>query len=269
MTNQTGKGTDMDYQNLMVEVGEDFVGCITLDAPERLNTFTSAMAAELLAALEQMDADSAVRVVLLSGAGKAFCAGIDVNEMEGQSPNQLKHWVERMERPLGYMDRMQKPVITAVRGVAAANGAGLVAASDLCICGKSARIGFTAVKVGLFCLGPAVPLLRVVGRKVANELLFYGRLIKPERAMDLGLVNRVVDDDALEGQARAWAAELARLSPTAVQLSKQALACAAEVGYHQAFDFMNEAFARLCTTGDAKEGVQAFLEKRDPVWRGQ
>lgn len=258
----------MDYENLIVEVGDDFVGTITLNAPQRLNSFTYAMAAEVIDALQTLDADPAVRVVLLTGAGKAFCVGIDVNEMEGKTPSELKAWVEHMERPLAYMDGMKKPVIAAAQGVAAANGAGLIAAADLAICAKSARIGYTAVKVGLFCLGPAVPLMRVVGRKVANELLFYGRLIKPERALELGLINKVVPDESLAKEARAWAADLARLSPTAVQLSKQAISCASELGFHHAFEHMNEAFARLCTTEDAKEGVQAFLEKRDAVWKG-
>ena len=258
----------MPYQNLLTEVGQDFVGVITLNQPQTLNAFTSPLSEDLANALKEMDQDERVRVVLLKANGKAFCAGIDVKEMEGQSPHELKAWVEHMERPLAAMGAMAKPVITVVQGVAAANGAGLVAASDMCIASEKARFGFTAVKVGLFCLGPAVPLVRSVGRKRALELLLYGELIKADQALAMGLINKVVPQEELDEQARAWAARLARLSPIAVQIGKKSFYGMADLEYHKAFDLMNEAFARLCSTEDGKEGVAAFLGKRDPVWSG-
>ncbi|MGD9123818.1 MAG: enoyl-CoA hydratase-related protein [Desulfarculaceae bacterium] len=258
----------MSYENLVLEKGEDHVGIITLNRPDRLNTFTSQTATEVQKALLEMESDPEVRVILLRGEGKAFCAGIDVTEMEGLSPNQLKSWVEHMETPLVTMSKLCKPVMVSVRGVAAANGGGLVAAADLAIVSSKARIGFTAVNVGLFCLGPAVPLFRMVGRKRALELLFYGELINADKAYEMGLVNKVVPEEDLDQEAREWAAKLAAKSPVAVQLSKRALYATADMDYVSSFDFMNEAFARLCTTEDAKEGVAAFLEKRDPQWKG-
>lgn len=258
----------MEYRNLLLEVDDDFIGTITLNQPEKMNTFTSEMAAELQAALLEMEADQRVRVVVLAAKGKAFCAGIDVGEMQGKSAHQLKLWVEAMERPLVTMSEMGKPVIASIGGIAAANGAGLAAAADLAILGRSARIGYTAVNVGLFCLGPAVPLVRMVGRKRANELLFYGRLIKAEQALEWGLANAVVDDDKLAEETRRWAKQLAKKSPLGVQLSKKAVYTMADLEYHKAFDYMNEAFARLCSTEDAGEGVAAFLQKRDPDWKG-
>ncbi|MBA4358169.1 MAG: enoyl-CoA hydratase, partial [Desulfovibrio sp.] len=165
--------------------------------------------------------------------------------------------------------RMGKPVITQVHGVAAANGAGLVSASDLCIAGEKARIGFTAVNVGLFCLGPAVPLSRMVGRKQALELLLYGELIPAPKALDMGLINRMVPEESLEKEARHWAARLAKKSPLAVQIGKRAFYSMSDLEYDKAFDMMNEAFARLCSTEDGREGVKAFLAKRDPIWAGK
>ncbi len=259
----------MEYQNLIVERGQDQVASITLNRPERLNTFNTPMASELNQALLELDADPEVRVVILKAAGKAFCAGIDVTEMAGKNAHETKAWVEVMERPLVTVSRMKKPLIAQVQGVAAANGGGLVAAADLAVAADKARIGYTAIKVGLFCLGPAVPLVRVVGRKLANELLFFGELIKAERAYEIGLVNKVVPEDKLEKETRRWAVRLTRMSPLALQLGKQALYGVADLEYHKAFDYMNEAFARLCTTEDAVEGVNAFLEKRDPVWQGK
>lgn len=259
----------MPYKHLLLETGSDHVGTIILNRPEQMNTFTSALASELEKALMAMEADPKVRVVILKAEGKAFCAGIDVKEMAGKSPHQLKAWVEHMERPLLAMGRMGKPVITQVQGIAAANGAGLVAASDLCVAGEKSRIGFTAVNVGLFCLGPAVPLSRMMGRKQALELLLFGELIPAPKALELGLVNRVVPEENLDKETRHLAVRLAKKSPLAVQIGKKAFYAMSDLPYDKAFEMMNEAFARLCSTEDAGEGVKAFLAKRDPIWSGK
>ena len=259
----------MSYQDLVVEVDDRFVGIVTLNRPDQLNTFNSQMAGELLAALVSLDQDPNVRVILLKGAGKAFCAGIDVNELEGKTPMQYRQWIERMEKPLVSISQMKKPVIAQVHGVAAANGAGLVAAADLAIASENARMGLTAINVGLNCVGPVIPVSKSVGRKKALELLFYGDLIKAPAAMDMGLINRVVPAESLDQEALDWAADLARRSPVAVQIAKQAYYSAEDMDYLKQFDYMNEAFARLCTTHDAKEGVTAFFEKRPPKWLGE
>jgi enoyl-CoA hydratase/carnithine racemase len=162
---------------------------------------------------------------------------------------------------------MSKPVIAQVQGVAAANGAGLVAAADLAIAAENTKFGLTAINVGLNCVGPVVPVSRSIGRKRALELLLYGDLIKAPRALEMGLLNRVVPKDELAEEARKWAALLARKSPIATQISKRAFYAAADLDYYKAFEYMNEAFARLCTTEDAKEGVAAFFERRDPQWK--
>ncbi len=257
----------MNYETLIVETGKDFVAEITLNRPEQLNTFNTPLAAELEQALHALDADETVRVIIIRGAGKAFCAGIDVNELAGKSAMQYRDWIGRMEKPLVTISRLAKPVIAQVHGVAAANGAGLVAAADLAIASHNARLGLTAINVGLNCIGPVVPVTRSVGRKRALELLLYGDLINAETALNMGLVNRVVPAADLEAETRQWAATLARKSPIAVQISKKAFYTAADLDYYKAFEYMNEAFARLCTTEDAKEGVQAFFEKRVPLWK--
>jgi len=257
----------MTYDTLKVNVGEDFVAELTLNRPGQLNTFTTPMAEALNAALGELDADDRVRVVLIKGAGKAFCAGIDVNELFGKTAMEYRRWIEKMERPLVKISQMAKPVIAQVQGVAAANGAGLAVAADLTIAAKSARLGLTAINVGLNCVGPVVPVSKSLGRKRSLELLFYGELLSAEQAQAFGLVNRVVDDDRLDEEARSWAAELAEKSPVAVQIAKQSYYAAENMDYDRAFSFMNEAFARLCSTDDAKEGVNAFLEKRKPEWK--
>ncbi len=258
----------MSYENLIVETSDKFVGEITLNLPEQMNTFTRGLAQDLYDALLEMDGDAGVRVVLIKGAGRAFCAGIDVNELFGKSAQEYRDWIEHMERPLVTISKMSKPVIAQVQGVAAANGMGLVAACDLAIAAENARMGLTAINVGLNCVGPVIPVSKSIGRKKALELLLYGDLVKAPDALTLGLINRVVPQEDLEQEARAWAESLAKRSPVAVQIAKKAYYAAEDMNYDKQFEYMNEAFARLCTTADAKEGVSAFFEKRNPEWKG-
>ncbi|MEE4243477.1 MAG: enoyl-CoA hydratase-related protein [Desulfopila sp.] len=257
----------MSYANIIVAVDDHYIGSITLNRPEHLNTFTSPMAEELRRALMELDDDPKVRVILLKGAGKAFCAGIDVNELAGKTALQYRAWIEHMEQPLIAISRLSKPVIAQVQGVAAANGMGLAVSADLTIAADTTKMGLTAINVGLNCVGPVIPVARVVGRKKALELLLYGDLIKAPEAMALGLINRIVPKESLEEEAQAWAVTLAKKSPIAVQIAKKAFYGSEDMGYLQQFDFMNDAFARLCTTNDAKEGVAAFFEKRVPQWQ--
>ena len=256
----------MPYEHLIAEIDERFIGHITLNRPEQLNTFNSRLAEDLYQALTAMDEDSKVRVVLLKGAGKAFCAGIDVNELADKTAMEYRAWIEHMERPLVAIAQMKKPVIAQLQGVAAANGMGLAAAADLVIASGNAKMGLTAINVGLNCVGPVIPVARIVGRKKALELLLYGDLIKAPEALALGLVNRVVPKEDLEKEALDWAASLAQKSPIAVQIAKKAFYASEDMDYLKQFELMNEAFARLCTTRDAHEGVTAFFERRRPKW---
>ncbi|MBI4772661.1 MAG: enoyl-CoA hydratase/isomerase family protein [Deltaproteobacteria bacterium] len=255
------------YETIIVEKDEKYIGDITLNRPDKLNTFSSEMAGELYDALVALDADCDVRVILIKGAGKAFCAGIDVNELSNKTAMEYREWIERMERPLLAISKLKKPVLAQVHGVAAANGMGLAAAADLVIASTDARMGLTAINVGLNCVGPVIPVARCVGRKKALELLLYGDLIDAREALALGLVNRIVPKEDLEAEAHRYAETLAQKSPIAVQIAKRAFYASEDMDYEKQFGYMNEAFARLCTTDDAKEGVLAFLEKRKPVWK--
>jgi enoyl-CoA hydratase/carnithine racemase len=259
----------MPNLNLLVDIGEDFVAVITLNRPKELNTFDAGLARELVAALDELDQDARARVIILKGAGKAFCAGIDIKEFFDKTAMEYRAWIETMEKPLVTIGRMQTPVIAQVQGVAAANGAGLVAAADLAVAAENARIGLTAINVGLNCVGPVIPVSRSVGRKRALEMLFFGEMLDARQALEMGLVNKVVPVDALEAETRKWAARLAEKSPVALQIAKKAFYASADMDYAQAFDYMNEAFARLCTTADATEGVKAFLDRRKPEWKEQ
>lgn len=154
----------MAYQEILTEK-KDYIGFITLNRPEQLNTFTEVLATEFNNALTEMDNDPEVRVIVVRGAGRAFCAGINVKDIEGKSPLEYYRWVELMGKMAQTIANMNKPVIASVHKVAAANGVGIVAAADLAIAAEKTKFGTTAVKVGLFCMGPAVALSRNIGRK--------------------------------------------------------------------------------------------------------
>ncbi len=256
----------MGYKNVIVEVGQDFVGTITLNRPKSLNTFTLDLSNELNAALQELDNNPKVRVIIIKGAGKGFSAGIDVSDFFGKNTLEYKEWIEKMESPLILISKLKKPVIAQVHGPAVANGCGLVAAADLAIASKNSKFGLTAINVGLNCVGPVLPVVKSIGRKRALELLLCGNIISAEEARDFGLINRVVEPDDLEDATRKWAVELAKKSPIALQIAKKTFYVAEDMDYYRAFSYMNEVFARLCSSQDAKEGVQAFLDKRDPVW---
>ncbi len=257
----------MAFETIISEILDGHVARLTLNRPDSMNTFSSQMARELDKALIEQENNPKTRVILLRGSGRAFCAGIDVNELEGKTAIEYREWIEKMEAPLVRISKLNTPVIAQVHGVAAANGMGLAAASDLVIAAEGVKMGLTAINVGLNCVGPVIPVARCVGRKKALELLLYGNLIKADEALRFGLANRVVPKDELEEQALAWAKDLAAKSPIAVKIAKSAFYEAEDMAYDQQFAYMNEAFARLCTTEDAKEGVTAFFEKRPPSWK--
>lgn len=259
----------MKYEKIIVENGADHVSIVTLNRPDKMNSFDSVLARELYSAFMELDASEETRVVLVKGAGRNFCAGIDVSELAGKTAMEYREWVELMEKPLFTISRMKKPVIAQVHGVAAANGLGLAASADLCIAGDGSRFGLTAINLGLNCVGPVLPVVRCIGRKKALELLLSGVLMKASEALAMGLINRVVPAEELEREARTWAAELAEKSPLALQMAKTAFYTAEDMEYEKQFAFMNESFARLCTSQDACEGVAAFFEKRPPMWQGK
>jgi enoyl-CoA hydratase/carnithine racemase len=266
----------MSYENIIVE-RENHVGIIILNRPEQLNTFSSELATELNQALIQLDNDKKIRVVVIKGAGKAFCAGIDVSEcfcagvdvseFAGKSLEEYREWVGLMERVFHVIACMKKPVIASAHGYAVANGAGLIAACDLAVVAEGTKIGTTAINVGLFCMGPAVPLSRSLGRKRCLEMLMAGDMIDAQDAERWGMVNKVVPLEKLEEETMALANKLAEKSPLALQMGKQAFYGMSDMEYGKALKYSNELFAALCVTEDAQEGVDAFLNKRKPKWK--
>ena len=248
---------------------KDMIGLITLNRPEEMNTFNVPFAGALNEALRNLDQDDEVRVVVIRAAGKHFSAGISLPEFKGKSPKELREFLVLMDEFYHTIPRMKKPVIASVKGYALANGAGLVFACDLAVAAEDAKFGTTAINVGLICLGPAVPMVRSLGRKKTLEMVLTGDIISAAEAERLGLINKVVPPEELEASTLKLAAKLAKKSPLAVQIGKTGIYGMSEIPYHQALDYMDELFASLCSTEDAREGIEAFLEKRKPVWKGR
>lgn len=256
----------MEYDTVRVD-SSDRIGTIVLDRPEAMNTFNTQLARDLDAALRDLEADQDVRAIIIRGAGGSFSAGIDVSEHQDHDEEaQYQSWVSEMEEPFLTLAEMGTPVIAAAHGHAVANGLGLLAACDLAVVAEGTQLGATAPKVGLFCMGPAVPLMRSLTEKRTLELLLTGDLIDAETALEWGLVNRLVPEDELEAAARDLATSITEKSPTAVQMGKQAYYEMADMEYERALDYSNQRFAELCTTEDAAEGIDAFLAGREPPW---
>jgi len=258
----------MDYKTVLVE-RKGPIGIITLNRPEKMNTFTTELAKRLNEALVRFDDDEEVRVVVVRGAGKAFSTGIDVSEFFGKTNREYKDWVAQMEEMSLVIAGMKKPVIASAHGYVVANGAGLLLACDLAVVAEGTKIGTTAINVGLFCMGPAVPLSRHLGKKRCLEMLLTGDLIDARVAEQWGLVNRVVPLGQLEQVTMELAEKLAKKSPIALQMGKQAYYGMQDMEFGKALEYSNEMFATLCVTEDAQAGVRAFLEKRKPDWKGR
>lgn len=258
----------MEYTSVIVSKNER-IGIITLNRPEFNNTFSVPLATELNHALLEFENDDSVNVIIINAKGKNFCTGIDINDLEGKSDSDYPEWVELMERMTITIAKMGKPVIASVQRIAVANGIGLVAACDLAIAADDAKFGATAINVGLFCMGPAVPLSKSLGRKKTLELILTGKIIDAIEAERIGLINKVVPAERLEEETLMYAKKLADKSPLALQLGKKSFYAMEDLDYEKALNLTNSHFVSLCSTEDAHEGVNAFLNKRDAVWKNR
>ena len=263
----------MEYKNIQFAVAAG-IARLTLNRPDKLNSFTGEMHAELRDALDAIQADKAIRVLVLSGAGRAFCAGQDLADPDmqtvgGKMPD-IGNVVEKNYKPLVLrLQNLRVPTIAAVNGIAAGAGASVALACDLVVAAEEARFATPGVKIGLFCSTPMVALSRAVGAKKAMEMLLTGELISAREAREAGLVNRVVPAAELAGAARALADRIAAASPLVVGLGKQAFYRQIDMPLHEAYAYASQVMSANAALADAQEGIGAFLEKRAPTWGGR
>jgi enoyl-CoA hydratase len=257
----------MNYEHILTR-SDGRVGIIQLNRPQVLNALNRDLMAEVIAALEAFDADDGVGCLIITGNERAFAAGADIKQMAAATP------VDMLANPfIDYWDRLKrisKPVIAAVSGFALGGGCELVMACDLIIASETARFGQPEINLGVIPgAGGTQRLTRAVGKALAMEIVLNGRYLTAEEALRYGLINRVVPVEVYLEEAIKFAAEIAARAPVAVRLAKEAVNAAFETSLQAGLAHERRLFYMLFATEDQKEGMDAFINKRPPEWRGR
>lgn len=259
-------------QEILLRNDQDKIAYLVFNRPEKLNVLSEAMLATLFRHLSDLENDESVKCIVLSGKGKAFCAGHDLAELTlgRQAPDGGQEYFQKIfdlcSKVMQKIQEVPQPVIAQVQGPAVAAGCQLVATCDLAIAGETAKFGVNGVNIGLFCSTPMVALSRNIHLKNAFELLVTGRIIKSDEAQNLGLVNKVVPDDTLEETVIQMASLISSKLSAAVKIGKKAFYKQAQLPLDKAYDYAGDVMVTNMLYRDTKEGISAFLEKRKPDW---
>ncbi|UCH39305.1 MAG: enoyl-CoA hydratase [Gammaproteobacteria bacterium] len=246
------------------------VTTLTLNRPAQYNALSGAMLDALQTALDDINQDDSVRVVVIAANGKAFCPGHDLKEMRSSEEREFHQALfEKCGKMMLTINRLQQPVIARVNGIATAAGCQLVANCDLAVAADEARFAVSGINLGLFCSTPAVPLSRNMPRKQAMHMLLTGDFISAENALQYGLVNEVVPAGELEAATEALARKIAARSALAIRLGKEMFYRQLTMDLSDAYAYAAERMACNMDSEDAREGIDAFIEKRKPDWKGR
>ena len=259
----------MSYATLLLEITGE-VGTLTLNRPEKRNAISTQMIEDLLGALGEAERSPA-RAVIVTGAGKAFCSGMDLDTLSAiakQSPEQNLEDSRRMARMFRALWTFPKPLIAAVNGAAIAGGCGIATLCDFTLAVPDAKFGYTEVRIGFIPALVSVFLIRQIGEKRARDLLLTGRIVDAVEAQELGLITSVVPSEKLMDAARELAGSLIASSPTSLARTKRLLTDSAAAAIDADLERAIQENARIRATRDFQEGLASFLEKRKPVWRG-
>ncbi len=254
-------------QGLIIESDRGIVR-LTLDRPEKRNALSFELLRSLESAIESIAADATARVVVLGSRGPVFCSGHDLAEMVGRSEEDYRELFALCSRVMLGLRRLPQPVIARVQGIATAAGCQLVAACDLAVAAEGATFATPGVKIGLFCTTPMVPLVRAIPAKAAMEMLLTGAPISARRALELGLVNRVVGMEELDPTIQSLADTIAAMSPMVIRTGKRAFYEIEGLDEPEAYDRAVPIMTENAMFPDAQEGISAFLQKRPPRWSG-
>lgn len=248
---------------LLVRGDCDGIAMLTLNRPLQFNALSADLLAELLSAIEAIGVDPSVRVVVIGGAGRAFCAGHDLREMRGNPDLEFQRSLFRLcSRVMLALVALPQPVIARVHGIATAAGCQLVASCDLAIAADDARFAVSGINLGLFCGTPSVALARNVSRKKAFEMLMTGDFIDAPMALAQGLVNRIVPAAELDAEVDALARSIAAKSPAAVAGGKRLFYRQVEMGLDAAYQLASESMACNMMDEATRQGIDAFINRR-------
>ncbi|MFW2404430.1 MAG: enoyl-CoA hydratase [Gammaproteobacteria bacterium] len=258
-----------DPESVLLCEKNDGIATLTLNRPRQRNALSLQLMSDLVDRLAEIAADDDVRVVVIRGNGPGFCAGHDLKEMRAD-PREAAHQktFAKCVELMTSIVKLPQPVIARVHGIATAAGCQLVATCDLAVAADDARFATPSVNIGLFCSTPMVALSRNVGRKRAMEMLLTGDMIDAATAHRFGLVNDVAQPDALDDAVQALAAKISSKSPLTLRIGKEAFYRQLETGIDDAYEYTGAVMVRNMLTDDAAEGIDAFIEKRQPVWKG-
>ena len=246
------------------------IATLTLNRPRQYNALSEDMLVALQEALDDIAEDDTVRVVVLAANGKAFCAGHDLKEMRSSEDRAFHQALfDRCGALMQTINQLPQPVIAKVQGIATAAGCQLVAQCDLAVAADNARFAVSGINVGLFCSTPAVPLSRNMHRKQAMQILLTGDFIDAETARQFGLVNMVTPAEELDEAVASLAQKIVGKSPLAISLGKKMFYQQANMDLSAAYQFAGERMTCNMDSEDAREGIDAFIEKRKPVWKGR
>lgn len=261
----TGNPTN---EPLLLRDDRDGVAWLTLNRPAARNALSAPLMAALHGALDGIEADGAIRVMVIAGAGPAFCAGHDLRELRGLDRDGVAALFTQCSALMQRIVGLRVPVIARVHGIATAAGCQLVASCDLALAADTARFATPGVNIGLFCSTPMVALSRAVGRKAAMEMLLTGDMVDASCAAALGLINHAVPEAGLDDAVWSLARRIAGKSGAAVAIGKPAFHRQADMSLAEAYDYAAAVMTRNMAEHDAAEGIDAFLQKRAPVWGG-
>lgn len=255
---------------ILLREDRDHVATLTLNRPAARNALSLGLMTALEEALANIARDASVKVVIVAGNGPVFCAGHDLKEIRANPGRQnYEALFEQCSRLMTAIVRLPKPVIAQVHGVATAAGCQLVASCDLAVAADDARFATPGVNIGLFCSTPMVALSRAVPRKVAMEMLLTGELLDAAAAKAAGLVNRLVPPAELAAHTHKLAAQIAAKSPYVLAVGKEAFYAQGEMSLDAAYAYASETMTKNMLARDAEEGIDAFIQKRPPVWQGR
>ena len=256
----------MPYEEILYSA-KGPIGYLTLNNPKKINALSKNMIGEIIHALDDIAEDESIKVLVIRGAGNHFCAGHRITELIDEGVKEYKFLFDQCAKMMQMIHEIPQPVIAQVQGIATAAGCQLVAWCDLAVAEEGARFATPGVKIGLFCTTPMVAVVRAIGRKAAMEMLLTGRYFPASEARDLGLINRVVPLKDLEKETDTLALQIADASRFVLAIGKQGFYAQVDQPDSNAMHYAKHTITMNLSAEDAQNGIDAFLNKKTPIWK--